>query len=75
MIKFELEKLLDGRTLYWLSVQTGIRWATLKLMAKGKTERLEVEVLDRVCEALECQPGDLIIRVDRRKAAGKRGRK
>ena len=36
MIKIELEKLLDGRSLYWLSQQTGIRWATLSAMA---TER------------------------------------
>jgi putative transcriptional regulator len=75
MIKIELEKLLGTRSLYWLSVQTGVRWATLAAMHKGTSQRLEVDVLDRVCKVLECEPGDLLVRVERRKAkARKRSR-
>lgn len=71
MIKIELEKLLDGRSIYWLSQETGIRWATLAAMASGKSQRLELGALDLICGALECEPGDLLIRVDRRKARKK----
>ena len=68
MIKIELDKLLNGRTLYWLSRQTGIRWATLSAMNSGKAQRLNVEDVDLICDALECQPGDLLVKVERRKA-------
>lgn len=66
MIRIELEKLLEGRSLYWLSQQTGIRWATLAAMAKGKAQRLNLEDLDLICDALECQPGNLLVKVERK---------
>jgi putative transcriptional regulator len=71
MIKIELEKLLAGRTLYWLSQETGIRWPTLRAMASGKARRLDLQALDALCKALECEPGDLLVRVERRKASHK----
>ena len=66
MIQIELEKLLEGRSLYWLSQQTGIRWATLAAMVNGKAQRLNLKDIDLICDALECQPGDLLIKVERR---------
>jgi putative transcriptional regulator len=75
MIKFRLNELLEEReqTLYWLWKQTGIRYATVWQMGKGEVARLNVDALDRICEALECQPGDLLVRVESRKAR-KRGK-
>ena len=67
MIKIELERLLEGRSLYWLSQQTGIRWATLAAMANGNAQRLNLEDLDLICDALGRQPGDLLVRVERRR--------
>ena len=69
MIKIELEKLLNGRSLYWLSQQTGIRWATLSAMVNGMAQRLNVEDLELICTALECKPGDLLVIVEARKRA------
>ena len=66
MITIELEKLLDGRSLYWLSQQTGIRWATLAAMVNGNAQRLNVEDIDLICDALGCQPGDLLTKVERK---------
>jgi putative transcriptional regulator len=66
MIKIELEKLLEGRSLYWLSRETGIRWATLNAMANGKAQRLNVDDLEAICDALACQPGDLLTKVERK---------
>jgi putative transcriptional regulator len=68
MIRIELEKLLAGRTLYSLSQETGIRWATLSAMANGKAQRIDLTALDSLCEALKCEPGDLLVRAKRRKA-------
>jgi putative transcriptional regulator len=66
MIKIELETLLAERSLYWLSQQTGIRWATLAAMQSGKAQRLNLEDIDLICNALECQPGDLLVKVERK---------
>ena len=66
MIEIELERLLEGRSLYWLSQQTGIRWATLKAMLDGKTQRLNMDDLDAICDALRCQPCDLLVKVERK---------
>ena len=69
MIRIQLEKLLAGRTIYWLSQETGIRWPTLAAMAAGKARRLDLGALDSMCKVLDCQPGDLLVRVERRKVS------
>jgi putative transcriptional regulator len=66
MIKIELEKVLEGRSLYWLSQETGIRWATLSAMVNGKAQRLNVDDLDAICDVLACEPGDLLTKVERK---------
>ncbi len=72
MIKIELEKLLDGKSLYWLSQQTGIRWGTIAAIAKGTIRRIDLESLDAICDALECTPGDLLVKTQRTKKTRKR---
>jgi putative transcriptional regulator len=69
MIKFQLNELLEerGQTLYGLWKQTGIRYATVWQMGKGVVSRLNMDALDKVCEALHCQPGDLLVRIETRK--------
>src|SRR5215470_7512903 len=64
VIKLRLNEVLEqrGKTLYWLWKQTDIRYATIWQMAKGKVSRLNMDTLDRICEVLECQPGDLVVR-------------
>lgn len=69
MIKIELEKLLEGQSLYWLSQQTGIRWATLAAMANGKAQRLNLDDLEAICTTLGCKPADLLVLVETRKRA------
>jgi putative transcriptional regulator len=65
MIEIHLNKLLKdrGRTLYWLAKQSGVRYATIWNLSRGDVGRLSIDTLDRICEALECQPGDLLIRI------------
>ncbi len=66
MIKFRLNEMLKEReqTLYWLWKQTGIRYATIWQMGKGDVSRLNLDALDRICAALECQPAELLVRVE-----------
>jgi DNA-binding Xre family transcriptional regulator len=70
VIKIQLKALLGGRSLYWLSVQSKVRWSTINALAKGKTRRLDMDVLNAICEALDCQPGDLMVRVESKRKAG-----
>jgi DNA-binding Xre family transcriptional regulator len=72
MIKIELEKLLAGRSLYWLGQQTNIRWATLSAMVNGKAKRLNLDDIEAICTALKCKPGDLLVLVETRKRATKK---
>lgn len=38
---------------------TGIRPNTVSALWNGTVKRLEIEHLDKLCAALDCQPGDL----------------
>jgi DNA-binding Xre family transcriptional regulator len=35
-------------------------------MANGKAQRLNLEDIEAICEALECAPGDLLSKVERK---------
>lgn len=39
---------------------TGIRPPTISKIYLGTIDRLPVDVIDRICQALGCQPGDLM---------------
>ena len=38
----------------------GITEANLSLLKSGKVKGVRFETLDKICDALECQPGDLL---------------
>src|SRR5262245_13468876 len=48
----------------------GVRQATISELETGKTRRVDLEVLDRLCVALDVEPGELLER-----DAKKRGRR
>lgn len=75
MIKIQVGEMLEERerTLYWLSMQSGVRYATIWKLSRGEVGRLNLDALDRICEALECQPGDLLVRETKTKSR-KRGK-
>lgn len=62
MISVRLDKLLvkQGRTFYWLSKETGVSHTTLWRLKKGKAVGINFETLDKLCQALKCQPGDIV---------------
>jgi len=43
-----------------LSEITGIRPNTISALWHGTSKRLEIEHIDKLCSALNCQPGDLL---------------
>lgn len=67
MIEVKLKALLEarGRTRYWLAKETGIQFNTLTRIERADlTNRIELSTLDKICRALQCQPGDLLVWVD-----------
>ncbi len=49
--------------MYWLARETGIAYTTLHRLGKGRAKSIDFGVLDKLCEALQCQPGELLIRL------------
>jgi putative transcriptional regulator len=78
MIEVKLKDLLEarGRSRYWLSQETGLEYKTLMRIERAESSnRIELRVLDSICRALECQPGDLLVFVDADKPASPRAQK
>jgi len=45
-----------------LAAYLGITEANLSLLKQGKVKGVRFETLDRICEYLDCQPGDILRR-------------
>lgn len=62
MIKTRLKALLADREMLQreLSEKTGIRLPTIVNISTGKIKELPLSALDKICEVLNCQPGDLL---------------
>jgi putative transcriptional regulator len=43
-----------------LAVRVGITEGNISLLRSGKVHRVRFETLERICEVLQCQPGDLL---------------
>ena len=62
MIVFHIDVMLAKRkmSLTELSERVGITLANLSILKTGKAREVRMETLDRLCAALDCQPGDLL---------------
>ena len=43
-----------------LAAKVGITEQNLSLLKSGKVKGIRFDTLSRICEALECQPGDIL---------------
>ena len=43
-----------------LSDRVGVTMANLSVLKTGKAKAIRISTLDRLCRALDCQPGDLL---------------
>jgi putative transcriptional regulator len=61
-IQVRLDDLLHDRrmTLTELAEQVDITLANLSILKTGKARAIRFSTLEAICEALQCQPGDLI---------------
>jgi putative transcriptional regulator len=72
-ILVKLDDMLYARrmTLTELSARVGITLANLSILKTGKAKGMRFATLEAICEALDCQPGDLLaFRGDEREDEG-----
>ena len=64
-IEIHLDRMLLERrmTLTELAERVGITVPNLSILKTGKAKAVRLSTLDAVCRELDCQPGDIIIRV------------
>ncbi|EOT22714.1 hypothetical protein C805_03566 [Eubacterium sp. 14-2] len=43
-----------------LSGKVGITMANISILKNGKAKAIKVDTLDKICRALDCQPGDIL---------------
>ena len=43
-----------------LSENVGISMANISILKNGKAKAIRFTTLDKICEVLECQPGDIL---------------
>ena len=62
MIVVNLDVMMAKRkmSLNELSEKVGITLANLSILKTGKARAVRVDTLNKLCAALECQPGDLL---------------
>ena len=72
MIKFKLEEVLEkqGKTMYWLSKESGVRPNTISqwinndhLENDKKVKSISIETLDSILNVLDCEIEDVITHI------------
>ncbi|OCN04487.1 transcriptional regulator [Erysipelotrichaceae bacterium MTC7] len=61
-IVFNIDVMLAKRkmSVTELSKQVGINMANISILKNGKAKAIKVQTLLKLCEVLDCQPGDLL---------------
>lgn len=76
-IALNLEKLLADRERSLLSVanETGLNYNTLHRLMSGKAQGITYSTIGLLCDALQCDPGNLFVKVEESKVKKKAGSK
>jgi putative transcriptional regulator len=74
-IAIHLDKLLAdrGMTLTELSEQVGVSIVNLSILKNGHARAIRFSTLTRLCQVLDCQPGDLLTHHSAGSQAGQPG--
>ena len=62
MIRINLDVVLSKKkmSVTELSEKVGITMANISILKNGKAKAIRFTTLDKICEVLECQPGDIL---------------
>ncbi len=56
------QRLAAGLSQEQLAEMVGMAQADISRIETGKTSAISLDVLDRLCKALKCEPGDMLVR-------------
>ena len=56
------QRLANGLSQEQLAEMVGMAQADISRIETGKTSAISLDVLDRLCRALKCEPGDILVR-------------
>ena len=70
MIQIQLKRILRQRkrSMYWLAQAVEAHYPTIHRLAEGQVALVNLETLDRICEALECDVSDILVRKKTKRA-------
>ena len=60
-VNLDIELAKQKMSLTELSERVGVSMTNLSLLKTGKVKAIRFSTLSAICEALECQPGDLLV--------------
>jgi putative transcriptional regulator len=63
-----------GKSAYWLANELGMGHGNMYKYRKGQMQSIGFDLLARMCVALECTPGELIVLVDEKKEGKKKAK-
>lgn len=62
-MQIKLREILNekNKSIYQLNKETGIATSTLSRICNNKTSSIDFSILDKICEALDCEVSDILI--------------
>ncbi len=62
MIIFNIDVMLARRkmSVTELTARVGLTMANVSLIKNGKVKAIKISTLEKICAALDCQPGDIL---------------
>lgn len=63
MIKLQINERLGARSHWWLAKTSQINYSVIRNLASQRSQQVAYSTLEKLCDALECEPGDLLVRV------------
>lgn len=60
-VQLAVEMAKKNMSLTELSEKVGITMANLSILKQGKAKAIRFSTLAAICEALDCQPGDILL--------------
>ena len=67
MILIKLNEILEReeKSLYWLSANSGVSYVSLRKLSKKETQKsINLDMLSRVCSALNCKVQEILVYVE-----------
>ncbi len=61
IVKLDIMLATRRMTLTELSEAVGITMANLSILKTGKAKAIRLSTLEKICEVLNCQPGDILV--------------